>query len=230
MSTDRAVRFRPALVGLAVLRTVLGLVAVPLAPLLYEDHLAVLVLLRPAKEVLLLAGFAARERDVNLGVVVLAALPLMVFAVWLFYALARAYRREIADADLPGLAGRVLPAKRIKRLHEALADRGWPLVFLGRLAMLPSTLVAAAAGSAGLNVRTFVLADSAGAAVSLAMVIGAGWALGQAYEDAGPWLTGLGALALFGGLVVFGRHLTGGHRSATGAARKLAADLLASRR
>ena len=31
-------------------------IAVPLAPLLYEDHIAVLVLLRPSKEVLLLAG------------------------------------------------------------------------------------------------------------------------------------------------------------------------------
>jgi membrane protein DedA with SNARE-associated domain len=212
MSTDLAVRFRPALLGLAALRAVLGVVAVPLAPVLYGDHVALLVLLRPSKEVLLLAGFAARDEGENLAVIVAAAVPLMVFAVWLFYALGRSYRRELDDADLPGIAGRLLPPTRVRHLRDALNDRKWSLVFLGRLAMLPSTLVAAAAGSAGLDVRTFLLADTIGALASMVMIIGAGWALGAAYEDAGPWLTGIGALALLGVLVVFGRHLTRSRR------------------
>src|SRR5688572_7570642 len=126
---------RAILLGLAALRGVLAIAAIPLAPALYQDHVALLVLLRPAKEVFLFAGYKAAEHEVNLGVVVLAALPLLVLAVWIFYFLGRAHRDELADADLPGIAGRVLPRTRIQSLRDAVSDRGWPLVFIGRLAI-----------------------------------------------------------------------------------------------
>lgn len=203
---------RQVLLALAALRGVLALAAIPLAPALYEDHVAVLVLLRPAKEVFLFAGYKAAQHEVNLGVVALAAIPLLVLAVWVFYFLGRAYRDELSDADLPGIAGRVLPRERIQSLCEAVSDRGWPLVFIGRLAIMPSTLVAAAAGTADVPVRTFLAADAAGAIVSMAMMLAAGYFLGEAREAAGPWFSVLGAVALLGLMSLLGKRVSGGGR------------------
>ena len=207
------------LVGLAVVRAIAYVVAIPLAPVLYheDERIALLVLLRPAKEVLLLAGYVARDDGVEvLALSVIASIPLLVLTVWLFFALGRAYRREIADAALPGVAGRVLPSARIADLQEGLRERGRSFVVLGRMAMLPSTLVAAAAGSAGMHTAEFLVADAIGAAASLVVVLGAGWLLGEAYEAAGPWLSVLGALALLGAMVLVGRQLTGGGRGRAG--------------
>lgn len=207
------------LVGLAVVRAIAYVVAIPLAPVLYheDERIALLVLLRPAKEVLLLAGYVARVDGVDvLALSVLASIPLLVLTVWLFFALGRAYRREIADAELPGVAGRVLPSARIADLQDGLRERGRSFVVLGRMAMLPSTLVAAAAGSAGMRTAEFLVADAVGAAASLVVVLGAGWLLGEAHDAAGPWLSILGALALLAAMVLVGRRLTGGGRGRAG--------------
>jgi membrane protein DedA with SNARE-associated domain len=203
---------RVPLLVLAGLRGALAVVAIPLAPILWEDHLAVLVLLRPTKEVLLFAGYALRHHDISLGVVVVASLPLLVLGVWVFYFLGRAYADDLDDADLPGIAGRLLPRDRIQRLRDAVGDRGWPLVFLGRLASMPSTLVAAAAGAAEVPSRTFLLADLAGSLVSLGAMIGAGYVLGEARDEAGPWFTVVGAVAVLAVLTLVGQRLSGGGR------------------
>jgi membrane protein DedA with SNARE-associated domain len=92
-------------------------------------------------------------------------------------------------------------------------------VFLGRLAVMPSTLVAAAAGSAGVPWRTFLLADGAGAAVSMSAMLAAGYLLGETYEEAGPWFTAVGAIALLGLLVVIGTRVSGGGRTRAAPAR-----------
>jgi membrane protein DedA with SNARE-associated domain len=210
---------RPVLLALAGLRAVLAAVAIVLAPALYRDHVALLVLLRPSKEVLLFAGYMIRDGRISVGVAVLAAVPLLVVAVWIFYALGAAYRDELREADLPGVAGRLLPRGRIQNLCDAINARGWPLVFVGRVAIMPSTLVAAAAGSAEVPFSRFVLADIAGSAASLAMLLGAGYFLGEAREAAGPWLTAVGAVAVLGLLVVLGRQLSGGERRPAASAR-----------
>ena len=75
---------RKLLVALAAVRLVLGIAAIPLAPLLYEDNFLVLVLLRPTKEVFLAGGFFVRQGDVNLALLILCAIPLSIFGVWLF--------------------------------------------------------------------------------------------------------------------------------------------------
>jgi membrane protein DedA with SNARE-associated domain len=199
---------RYALLGLAGLRAVLAVVAIPLAPALYQDHVALLVLLRPSKEVLLYAGYAMREGDVDLPIVVAASLPLLVLAVWVFYFLGRVYAADLQDTELPGIAGRILPRKRIAKLCDAMNDRGLAFVFLGRLASMPSTLIAASAGSAEVEARTFFLADAAGAFTSLAAMLFAGYALGEARETAGPWFTIVGAVVLLALLTLLGKRLS----------------------
>ena len=204
---------RRLLLGLAALRAVLAIVAIPLAPALYRDHVALLVLLRPSKEVLLFAGYMIRDGKVNPLVVIVAALPLLLFAVWIFYALGHQHRDELQHADLPGIAGRLLPRERIRRLCDAVNDRGKALIVVGRLASMPSTLVAAAAGTAEVPFPQFALADAAGAGLSLAMMLGAGFLLGEARDEAGPWLTIVGAVAFLTLMVVLGKRVSDGGRT-----------------
>lgn len=207
MSEPRSVRWRTPLLWIAAIRAVLAVIAIPLAPFLYEKHFVALVLLRPTKEVLLAGGFLLRRGDVGLVPMLLAAVPLMVFGVWLFYFLGKGFREEIDDCDLPGLGGRLLPAKRIHKMREGLEEAGGKLVFLGRLAAFPSTVVAAAAGSSDMPTRTFLRADGLGAIAAVAEVVGAGYALGAAYKSAGPWLTAVGVAILAGAAVLLGRSL-----------------------
>ena len=220
---------RTVLLVLAAARTVLGLVAILLAPALFEDHFVFLVLLRPTKEVLLAAGFLIREGDVNVVQVVLAAIPLSIWGVWLFYFLGRAWAEEIQSGEgLPRWAAKVLPPDRIKRLCGVVERKGGRVVVLGRLAAFPSTLLGAAAGTSGVPARRFLAADGVGGLLAMTEVLVAGFVLGKAYDKAGPWLTGVGAVVLVGLVVALGRWLK--RESARTEERRSTADAPPSRR
>lgn len=207
MAESVAVRWRAPLLWLAGARVALSLVAIPLAPFLYREHFVVLVLLRPTKEVLLAGGFFIRDGRVSLPLLLVAAVPLLIFGVWHFFFLGRGYAKEIKACSLPGPADRLLPAKRINALQKVLRKRGEKLVFVGRLAVFPSSLVAAAAGSSRMKTRPFLLADGLGGLASVVEVVGAGYLLGQAYESAGRWITVAGVVALGVLLYLGGRYL-----------------------
>jgi membrane protein DedA with SNARE-associated domain len=198
---------RHLLLGAAAVRTAVALAAIPLAAALYRDHVAVLVLLRPTKDVFLFSGFVLREGDATLPPLVIAALPMLLVGVWIFYGLGRAYAADLAEAELPGLAGRILPKRRIDQLREVLEERGMKVVFLGRLAAFPSTLMAAAAGASEVGRRQFLVADLCGALVSMTVLLGLGYALGEAYDEAGPWVTAAGLVVLVVLLSMLGRAL-----------------------
>jgi membrane protein DedA with SNARE-associated domain len=198
---------RRLLVTATVARVVLGLLAVPLVPLLYQDHFVLLVLLRPTKEVLMAAGFMVRAGDAALWALVPAAMPLLVGAVWMVFLLGRSFREEAGGLELGGSAGRVLPRRRIDEIQALLAERGVPLVALSRLAAFPHTVLAAAAGASELTGRRYVAADLTGALLNLGLMLGAGYILGEAYERAGPWVAALGALALVVLVSVAGKRL-----------------------
>jgi membrane protein DedA with SNARE-associated domain len=207
LHTPAVLSSRRFVLALAATRGILEVAAIPLAPALYRDHVATLTLLRPTKEVFLFGGFQVREGHAWFPVLLLAAIPLLLGGVWVFFLLGRAYRDELDDADLPGIAGRLLPKKRIDQMRGLLNERGPRVVFLGRLAAFPSTLMAAAAGASGVRFRDFAPADAAGAIVSMLALYGIGYGLGEAYEEAGPWITGAGVLVLATLLVVLGRAL-----------------------
>jgi membrane protein DedA with SNARE-associated domain len=194
------------LLALAGIRAALGIVAIPLAPVLYRKHFVVLVLLRPTKEVLLAGGFLLRQGKVNLWLLLAACVPLAILGVWHFYFLGRAYAKEIQSGKaIPSFAGRLLPVKKIKKLSKVLDKRGIPIVVVGRLASFPSALLGAAAGASDMPAGTFLPADLVGGLASIAEVIGAGYLLGEAYHDASPWLAVVGVVLLFALLIGVGR-------------------------
>lgn len=204
---------RQILILLAALRGVLAVAAIPAAPLLYDGHYLWLVLMRPTKEVFLFGAFLARRtaEPMLLLKVAVAGLPVMVAGVWLFYYLGRMYSKEIQNGDLPGVAGKVLPPKKIKAYAKVLKRKGAKLVFLGRLAAFPSSAVAATAGSSGMKSRRFLPADGFGALASIVEVTAIGYVLGGFFDPEDPavsWtVTGVGVLAAFGLMFLLGRYL-----------------------
>jgi membrane-associated protein len=198
---------RGVILAVVAIRFVVGIVALPLAPFLYREHFIVLVLMRPTKEVLLAAGFLVRADKVSLLPVLLAAIPLVLVGVWVFFYLGREYRKEISDGEIPGIGGRVVQPKKVQKVQKVLDKRGPRLVFLGRLAVLSSAMVAAAAGAGKMKLREFLPVDAAGGLLSVAITVGAGYVMGEAYDEAGPWLSVLGVAALIAAGVLLGRYL-----------------------
>lgn len=172
--------YRTPLLWLAAVRAVIGLAAIPLAPALYREHFLVLVLMRPTKEVLLAGGFLAARDKVHLLQIVAAAVPLAIAGVWHAYALGRMHHAEIRSGKLPWLANRILRPEKVKRLQKILRRRGVNLIFLGRLAAFPSTLLGLAAGASRMPAKRFLPVDAVGGLVSVATVVGVGFALGGA--------------------------------------------------
>lgn len=184
-------------VVVAVLRYVIPLAAVPLIPLLLTRNIALLVLLRPQKEFLLLGGGQSRYLgEPELWLLFAAYLPLSVLPIAAFYVVGRRYRHVIGTDEAPRWLTRILPPKQVDLGVRIMARRGPLVAILGRMAALPPTMLAAAAGLAGTPMRRFLVADAFGALAAFAIVVTVGWALGRAYADGAMWLTAAG-VALF---------------------------------
>ena len=204
----RARRWRRPLLALSGLRYVIPILALPLVPVLTPDDVGLLTLLRPGKEILLLAGGLTRTRETP-GVLVafLAYLPLMVGGVWAFFGLGRAYAEDLRTGQGPAWLTRAVPPDRLEVAQRVLARRGPTVAVIGRVAALPPTIVAAAAGVSDVHTGRFLVADLVGAVLSFAMIFGIGLALGAAYEEGGPWLTGAGLVLVVLAVVLVNRWL-----------------------
>lgn len=199
-------RWRRPLLVLSALRYLVPIAALPLVPVLTPDDVGLLTLLRPGKEILLLAGGLTRTQGApGWGIALLAYLPLGVGGAWAFYGLGRAYARDLRDGSGPAWLDRVIPPDRLLVAQRILARRGPAIAVIARMAALPPTVVAAAAGTSDVSTRAFLLADLVGAIGSFTLVFGIGTALGAAYEQGGPWLTGIGLVLLVAVAVMFNR-------------------------
>ena len=222
--TDRApadsayIRFRRPLVVLAMVRGVLGAIAIPLAPSLFRDHFILLVVLRPTKDVLLAGGFLLRDGRVGLVPLLAAAVPLCVLGVWMFYALGRGYAHELQTGHgLGRWTSRVLSPERVKTMKGLLREKRRLAILIGRLSVFPSTVLASSAGAADVRTLQFMPLDGLGAALSVAEVLIVGYVLGAQYERGSKIITVVGAVALVAGLAVAGRWLRRQARSSDGA-------------
>lgn len=204
----RARRWRRPLLALSGLRYVVPILALPLVPVLTPDDVGLLTLLRPGKEILLLAGGLTRTRATP-GVLVafLAYLPLMVGGVWAFFGLGRAYAEDLRAGEGPAWLTRAVPPDKLEAAQRVLTRRGPVVALIGRVAALPPTVVAAAAGVSDVHTGRFLLADFVGAVLSFALLFGIGLALGAAYEQGGPWLTGIGLALVVVAVMLVSRWL-----------------------
>lgn len=188
--------FRIAVI-VAVLRFSIPLMVIPAIPWLLSRNITLLVLLRPQKEFLLLgAGQSRYLGEPAILALLTAYIPLSVLPIGAFYLVGRQYQHVLGTDAAPRWLTRMLPPRQLDVSVRMMQQRGPVLAVLGRLAALPPTVLAAAAGLAGTPMRRFLLADACGAFAAFALVVSIGWTLGRAYADGAVWLT-VGGAALF---------------------------------
>lgn len=197
VGADGSPWWRRLALAVVVLRFAIPLAAVPLIPFLITNDIALLVLLRPQKEFLLVGGGQTRYLgEPGVLPLLLAYLPLGVFAVTAFFVVGRAYRQVLTEASGPGWLHRAIPPHQLELAQRVLARRGPVIALIGRIAAMPPTVLAAAAGTSEVSARRYLLADGIGALLAFALVVTVGLGLGRAYEEGGVWLTVVG-VALF---------------------------------
>lgn len=197
-----ATGYRRLAIAVVLLRFAIPLAAIPAIPFLIRDRVTLLVLLRPQKEFLLVGGAQSRVLgDPGILALFLAYLPLGVLSIGGFFLAGRAYRRALRSGSGPRWLHRAIPPQQLELGQRVLARRGPVIALIGRLAAMPPTVLAAAAGLSDVDPRRYLLADLVGAILGFAMAAGAGFALGRAYEQGGVWLTAVG-VALFVGILV----------------------------
>lgn len=184
---------RRILLVVAALRFVIPVAMLPLIPVLQRDRFLLLLGLRPGKELLLLGGGRARiDGDPTVLEMWLVTVPFLVVAVWVFFALGRLYRHALRAGTGPAWLHRAVPEQRLLVADRILAKHGPVIAVLGRIATIPPTVLAAAAGASDVRAHRYLVADFLGAVAGFGTAVGAGYLLGRAYERGGPWLTGAG--------------------------------------
>lgn len=195
-------------VTVAIARYVIPILAIGLIPVLISDRLPLLVLLRPTKDLLLLGGGQYRVLGAPAPLLLFAAyVPMMIVAVWAFFLVGRAYRPALRAGTGPEWLNRTIPPRQLEVAQAVLAKRGPSIAILGRLAALPPTVLAAAAGLSDVDARRYLVADTIGGIAAFGLTVGIGYGLGRAYEDGGVWVTAIGVALFFGLITVLTRWL-----------------------
>ncbi len=208
--------FRRFVVGVGIARLVVPITTffTIVAPLVASigggttSNIYWLLLIRPSKDIQLWGGGLYRTTgEVNLLLLFLAWAPLMIIMNWAFFFIGRAYGPAIARGEGPRWIQRSVTPKNFALARTLLARKGPTIAILGRIAALPPTVLAAAAGTSDVNVWRYQLADTFGAVISFAVTVGIGALLGNAYERGGVWLAVAGVVLFFASVTWMTRWL-----------------------
>lgn len=194
------------MIGNAILRLGIPIIAffTIVGPLVFRianegatEEIYLLTLVRPSKDSVLWGGALWRTTgEVDLALLLAAYAPLMIVMNWPFLWLGRAYGPALARGEGPGWLQRSVSPENLAIARTLLARKGPTIAILGRIAALPPTVMAAAAGTSDVSAWRYQLADTAGGVIAWVVTVGIGIALGEAWESAGLWTT-LGGIALF---------------------------------
>lgn len=202
----------------AVLRLAIPIVAffTIVGPLVFQiadngqtSDIYLLTLVRPSKDSVLWGGALWRIRpgEVDLLRLFLAYAPLMIVMNWPFLYLGRAYGPALARGEGPRWLQRSVSPENLAVARTLLARKGPTIAILGRIAALPPTVMAAAAGTSDVRAWRYQVADTIGGVVGWAITVGLGIALGETWERAGVWTTVGGVALLFGAITWMTRWL-----------------------
>ena len=175
----RATRTDQVLVGAFLGVVALGIVARPIKPFLLASHPVALELLTGDLLAIGSAGAFARVGEHPLWLAVLAGTVGMVKFDWLMWWAGRQWNVRIVE---------VFTTRERARQHVRAAERlsPWVLgaaVVAAVLPGIPTPVVYAVAGMAGMRLVTFVLCDVAGALLVSGVVAGLGYWVGQDAVD-----------------------------------------------
>lgn len=186
-------RWRRLSLVVVVLRFAVPLAAIPAIPFLLVNNISLLVLLRPQKEFVLVGGGQSRYLgEPELAALFFAFIPLGLLTIPAFFVIGRAYQGALRTGDGPDWLHRAIRPSQLEVAQRVIARKGPAIAVLGRLAALPPTVLAAAAGVSDVSWRRYLAADATGAVLAIGLTLGAGYALGRTYQEGGIWLTAIG--------------------------------------
>ena len=149
----------------------------------------------PSELILPLAGFYVGQGEMTFVLAVLAATIGSLAGALLLYAIARFGGRKLVLRF-----GKVLRVKEedLDRADEWFDRHGAPIVLFGRLVPGARSLVSIPAGLSEMPVAKFVGLTAAGSTAWNCALIGAGWALGEHYEQVGGIIGPIGTAVVAG--------------------------------
>lgn len=176
----RAARADKVILGAIAFSGLYYLVTLPLVPWLLVNHPVVLALIRGGATATVTLGALARTDEVSLIVAVLAAVPGTIAFDWAYWWAGRRWG-ERSLAMMLGESKKT--AARLARLQRVSIRFGAAAVLLAYYLPVPTFLVYAAAGWAGMRLATFLVLDVAGALLWIGLMVGLGYGLGQSAVD-----------------------------------------------
>lgn len=162
-----------------------------------------LTLVRPSKDSVLWGGALWRTRPGEVDVLLFFAAyaVLMIVLNWPFLYVGRAYGPALARGEGPKWLQRSVSEENLAIARTLLARKGPVIAIIGRVAALPPTVMAAAAGTSDVSAWRYQVADTIGGVVAFVVTAGIGVALGEAFEQAGIWTTVGGLVLVFGAIL-----------------------------
>jgi membrane protein DedA with SNARE-associated domain len=176
---------RPERADLIIMAGILGsaayaLVLLPLVPSLVGSHPALLEMLRGSMTAIVTMGALARTGDASLWVALCAGIPALIAFDWAYWWAGRRW----GERGIQLMSGRhKRGAKHAARAHRMMERWGPAAVVLAYILPVPTALVDAAAGWAGMRFAVFVICDIIGALLWASLLVALGYGLGQHAVD-----------------------------------------------
>ena len=163
-------------------RTLYGMGMVALIPVLIATHPLLLELLSGSTVAEVVVGARVRLGEIPWVWAILAGVPLWVLTDWIYW-WAGVRWGDRALQRLLSRGGEVRARKQAARVEQVIDRFGAWAVLFGKFLPVPGQLVYAAAGTAGMRLRVFLVLNLLGTLLSVTIVVSLGFALGQRAVD-----------------------------------------------
>ncbi len=143
----------------------------------------------PSEVIMPVAGLAAAKGKLGLGGVIASGTAGAMLGNIFWYLAARALGiLRLKPFILRWGRWLTIEWHEIERAERLFGTRGWLIVGLGRLLPTIRSIVSVPAGLLKMRFLTFLVASTVGTAIWTALLAGAGFKLGEHYQDVDKWI------------------------------------------
>ncbi len=164
-----------------MLSGIYGLATMPLIPWMIQEHPVWLAAIRGGMTSIVNLGAMARVDEVHILVAVFIGLPATVMWDWAYWWAGRRWGERALHMILGESRKTEARLEKVKRWTEKY---GAIAVLTAYYLPLPTVLIYAAAGWAGMRLATFLILDVVGALLWVGLLAGLGYWIGQSAVDA----------------------------------------------
>ncbi|HUR73000.1 MAG TPA: DedA family protein, partial [Sporichthya sp.] len=169
------------IVAVIMISGIYGLATMPLIPWMIQEHPVWLAAIRGGMTSIVNLGAMARIHEVNILVAVFVGLPASVMFDWAYWWAGARWGERALHMILGESRKTEARLEKVKRWTEKY---GAAAVLTAYYLPVPTVLVYAAAGWAGMRLTTFLLLDVVGALLWVGLLAGLGYWAGQSAVDA----------------------------------------------